>query len=58
MAAYKCERCSKLFERDIVPNITLNKYYHGYGEMRLDLCNDCQLELENWLKNVGFVKNT
>ena len=50
MIAQKCDRCGKLFEREHVPDITVRKYTHGYGEYRLDLCPDCQKELERWLK--------
>ena len=50
MRANKCDRCNKLFERACVPDITIRHYYHGYGEDRLDLCQECQQELEKWLK--------
>ena len=47
--AYKCDVCGKLFTRDCVPDITIHRYYHGYGAERYDLCPDCQKELETWL---------
>ena len=47
--AYQCDVCGKLFTRDCVPDITINQYHHGYGDMRYDLCPDCQKELEDWL---------
>ena len=50
MIALKCDRCGKLFEREYVPDITVHKYTHCYGEDRFDLCPDCQKELERWLK--------
>lgn len=47
--AYKCDRCNVLFERDITPNITVQKYIHGYGTNTFDLCPECQCRLEKWL---------
>ena len=47
--ADKCDVCGKLFTRDCVPDITIHRYYHGYGAERYDLCPDCQKELETWL---------
>ena len=51
MAAYKCERCGALYETKTIPNITINEYHHGYGEVRLNICHNCQKQLEKWLKN-------
>lgn len=48
--AYECDVCGDLFRRECVPDIAVVVYYHGYGEMRKDLCPKCQKELESWLK--------
>lgn len=50
MNAHECDRCGQLFKRPYVPDITIRHYHHGYGEYRLDLCDDCQKQLEKWLK--------
>lgn len=50
MSVYKCERCSKLFEMEVIPDITLHEYKHGYGYKRLNLCNVCHIKLIKWLK--------
>lgn len=47
--AYKCDVCGGLYTRECVPDITVQKYNHGYGESRYDLCPKCQKELEDWL---------
>lgn len=49
MNAYKCDRCGALYERATVPDITVMKYNHGYGNERKDLCPNCQAALEQWL---------
>lgn len=49
MNAKKCDRCGVLFERPYVPDITIHSYRHPYGEDRLDLCDSCQHQLEEWL---------
>ena len=56
MRANKCDRCGKLFEREqiSVPDIRIEHYVHPYGGNWLDLCPDCQRELENWLNNKSF----
>ena len=50
MNAKKCDRCGTLFLGEVVPDITIHKYTHGYGEYRYDLCPKCQELLEIWLK--------
>ena len=47
--AYKCDVCGGLYTRECVPDITVQKYTHYYGESRYDLCPKCQKELEDWL---------
>lgn len=47
MDAKKCDRCGKLYNRyDAVPNLQVQKYIHGFGDVRLDLCPECQRKLE------------
>ena len=48
--AWKCDVCGALFEREIVPDVRVVVYIHGYGDdVRKDLCPKCQQELEDWL---------
>lgn len=50
MNAYKCDRCGRLYSRRCVPDITIQRYFHGYGDVkRFDLCDECQSALEEWL---------
>lgn len=49
--AKRCDRCGKLFERAYVPDITIRRYHHGYGETRYDLCDECQKKLEKFMNN-------
>ena len=49
--AKKCDRCGTLYEKFCVPAIEIVEYYHGYGETRKDLCPECQITLEKWLKD-------
>lgn len=53
MKALKCDVCGKLFERSYVPNVAIFTYYHGFGDTRLDLCDDCQNKLLEW---IGYKK--
>lgn len=54
MKAYKCDRCGKLFEKyegqgtSNFFNITLNPYM---SDNCLDLCPDCNVELQAWVEN-------
>lgn len=49
MDAKKCDRCGKLYERyKTLPDLELRKYIHGFGDVRLDLCPECQRKLENF----------
>ncbi len=50
MRALKCDRCGALYEEPYaIPDIRIHKYKHHYGEERLDLCDNCQKKLEDWL---------
>lgn len=56
--ACKCDVCGKLFEeRRAVPELTIKKYRHPYGEERLDLCDECQKKLENFVNKKGVNEN-
>lgn len=47
--AKKCDICGRLFEATFVPDITIHKYRHCYGEERLDICPECQKKLEKFV---------
>lgn len=51
--AYKCDRCGALYERNI--ELYIHKHYiclenHPYSDTEIDLCPNCQVELEKWLE--------
>lgn len=48
--AKQCDRCGQLYQQTITPDIRINKYVHPYGDSWIDLCPDCQKQLEMWLK--------
>ena len=48
--AYKCDRCGKLFERSLLPDIVVVTDTWRMLDTRLDFCSECQQSLENWLK--------
>ena len=54
--AYKCDICGALFTREVVPDIRVIIYKHGYGELRQDLCPKCQKKLEDWVHNGREIK--
>ena len=49
-SAKKCDRCGTLYEKFCAPAIEIVEYHHGYGETIKDLCPECQITLEKWLK--------
>ncbi len=52
--AYECDICGKLFSaRMAVPDITIIKYVHPHGSERLDLCDECQKKLEQFVNKRG-----
>lgn len=56
--ASKCDICGKLFDPPkYVPDIRIHVYHHGYGEQVLDLCNDCQAQLEVWIQGMPRKEN-
>ena len=57
MTAYECDRCGALFKRNCVPKTTITIDQHPNGFERLDLCNKCQKELENWIGGLSFDSN-
>lgn len=51
MRACKCDKCGALYDApNCVPNITVRKYEHPYGERIYDLCPPRSRKLEQWLK--------
>ena len=49
--AKQCDRCESLYKATIyVPAIRINKDNHPYGDTWIDLCPNCQSQLERWLK--------
>ena len=56
--AKQCDRCGDLYPAVIcVPDIRISKYVHCYGNQWIDLCPNCQSQLERWLKReVSFVE--
>ena len=58
--ALKCDRCGALYEYDF--QLYLRSYYvgkecHPYEDKRLDLCPNCQTELEKWIEERKESKN-
>ena len=49
MQAKKCDRCGALYEDFYTPDLTVKKYNHPYGETRIDLCPECNKQLEVFL---------
>ena len=50
--ANKCDRCGTFYEHN--REVYLHKHYmykdnHPCGDTRIDLCPNCQAELEKWL---------
>lgn len=48
--AFKCDRCGKMYEYDKVPEICMTVYRNNYADRYLDFCEDCQKQLERWLR--------
>ena len=49
----KCDRCGTLYEYDYNFYIGKHNIYkdcHPYSDYQIDLCPDCQTELEKWIK--------
>lgn len=47
--AKKCDRCGKLYEHPGKRDICILKDMHPYPTESLDLCEECQKELMEWL---------
>ena len=47
--AYKCDRCGKLFERSLLPEIGVFTDAYRIKDNKLDFCPECQQYLEDWL---------
>lgn len=51
MNAKKCDRCGKFYEKpNVKSDIKVIKYTHPCGECFIDLCDECQKKLEDFLK--------
>lgn len=51
MNAKKCDRCGELYDPPMyTPDVRVDIYRHPYGDRWLDLCFNCQAELEDFLK--------
>ena len=48
--ANKCDRCGKLYERKFLHDSYRIVKILPYVEDRIDLCEDCQRELEEFMK--------
>ena len=58
--ANKCDRCGVLYEynwENYIHKHYINKDCHPYPDYRIDLCPNCQTELEKWLKERKESKN-
>ena len=60
--AKQCDRCGKLYELKFLDEVDyradwwrfiLSKDMHPYGEVKIDLCNECRKNLAEWYKNGG-----
>lgn len=61
--AMKCDRCGKLYEKNIGLNASefdkdwwrysIRKDNHPYEETKIDLCESCQRALDDWIKQGG-----
>ena len=54
--AKKCDRCGVLYEQKTIPAVNVIIDNHPYGGCKIDLCPECQDELENFV-SVGKEKN-
>ncbi|WP_406543883.1 hypothetical protein [Pseudobutyrivibrio sp.] len=50
-AAKKCDRCGRLYEHPGKRDVIILKDMHPYPTESLDLCEECQKELMEWLNN-------
>jgi hypothetical protein len=53
--ALQCDRCKKYFSRACVPDLTVHKYYHAYGQTSYDLCDECTKGLKMFLENITVI---
>ena len=48
--AWQCDICGKLYDAPMsVPDLRIYRYRHPYSENRLDLCDECQKKLEQFV---------
>lgn len=57
--AYKCDRCGKLYEVNIISHENVGKFFIGYknseGDIgNIDLCGNCQKSFELFLHKKAF----
>lgn len=57
--AYKCDRCGKLYEVNLISHENVGKFFIGYknneGDIgNIDLCGECQISQELFLKRKVF----
>ena len=48
--ANECDRCGALYKTTVDPKINIVEFTSQNDYCRIDLCPDCQKELETWLK--------
>lgn len=56
MKACKCDRCGKFYLPDYLKTVAVGyavDKWNGLNWYHLDLCNDCQGELKEWLNEKG-----
>ena len=49
MKAYQCDRCGGLYTGRECPSVSTKvSLFLGYSDIRLDLCPNCQRQLNDW----------
>ena len=54
--ANKCDRCGTLYERNFTSDSYRIVKILPYIEDKIDLCEDCQRELEAFMKKINYTK--
>lgn len=52
MIKYYCDRCNQFFDISSKEK-TEYRIYKAHSSQLLNLCNKCQKELDDWMKNKG-----
>ena len=55
--AIKCDRCVEFHQRGSYLKIGVTTMDGGYIERRYDLCNQCLVDLVNFMKNAPVLNN-